>query len=88
MTGLIEELERYFDLVIFDMPPLLAVTDAQVMASVVDGTVFVVPKGEVEKEQVIKAGELLTNVNANVLGFIFNKVEKSKDNYYYYYGEE
>jgi len=88
MAGLVEELERYFDLVLFDMPPLLAVTDAQVMASVVDGTVFVVPKGEVEKEQVIKAGELLTNVNANVLGFIFNKVEKSKDNYYYYYGEE
>jgi len=88
MTGLVEELERYFDLVIFDMPPLLAVTDAQVMASVVDGTVFVVPKGEVEKEQVIKAAELLDNVNANVLGFIFNKVEKSKDNYYYYYGEE
>jgi len=54
----------------------------------VDGTVFVVPKGEVEKEQVIKAAELLDNVNANVLGFIFNKVEKSKDNYYYYYGEE
>jgi len=88
MTGLVEELERYFDLVIFDMPPLLVVTDAQVMASVVDGTVFVVPKGEVEKEQVIKAAELLDNVNANVLGFIFNKVEKSKDNYYYYYGEE
>jgi len=88
MAGLVEELERYFDLVIFDMPPLLAVTDAQVMASVVDGTVFVVPKGEVEKEQIIKASELLDNVKANILGFIFNKVEKSKDNYYYYYGEE
>lgn len=88
MTALVHELEKYYDLVIFDMPPLLAVTDAQVMASVVDGTIFVVPKGEVEKEQVTKAAELLDNVNANVLGFIFNKVEKSKDNYYYYYGEE
>jgi len=88
MANLVSKLEENFDLVVFDTPPLLAVTDAQVMASVVDGTVFVVPKGEVEKEQVIKGGELLNNVNANVLGFIFNKVEKSKDNYYYYYGEE
>ena len=87
MNELKSEMENYFDMVIFDMPPLLAVTDAQIMASRTDGTIFVAPKGEVNKDEVLKAADLLKKVDANVLGFIFNKVEKSNDSYYYYYGE-
>lgn len=87
MKELQRELEQQFDLVIFDTPPLLAVTDAQIMAASTDGIIFVTPKGEVNKDEVIRASELLKNVDANVLGFIFNKVEKSNDSYYYYYGE-
>jgi capsular exopolysaccharide synthesis family protein len=79
------EMESYFDLIIFDLPPVLAVTDAQVMASKVDGTIFVAPKGLVNKEQMIQSRDLLNKVNANVLGAILNRVEKSDDNYYYYY---
>lgn len=81
------EMKEYFDMIIFDMPPVLAVTDAQVMASKVDGVLFVIPKGQVNKDQVIKSKELLENVNANILGAILNRVDKSDDNYYYYYGE-
>ena len=88
MTNAINDMYKYFDLIIFDMPPVLAVTDAQVMASKVDGVLFVIPQGEVKKEQVLKSKEMLENVKANVLGAILNKVEKSEDNYYYYYGEE
>jgi len=87
MNSLKVELEEHFDMVIFDMPPLLAVTDAQIMAAATDGTIFVTPKGEVNKDEVVRASELLKKVDANVLGFIFNKVEKSNDSYYYYYGE-
>lgn len=87
MNELKEEMINYFDLVIFDTPPLLAVTDAQVMASKVDGTLFVIPKGQVDKDQVKKSAKLLENVNANVLGAVLNRVEKSEDNYYYYYAE-
>lgn len=87
MIELKKEMEELFDLVIFDLPPVLAVTDAQVMTSKVDGTIFVAPKGLVNKEQVFQARDLLNKVNANVLGAILNRVEKSDDNYYYYYGE-
>lgn len=88
MAEVISEMIDSYDMVIFDMPPILAVTDAQVMASKVDGVLFVIPKGEVSKEHVIKSKELLDNVQANVLGAVMNKVEKSEDNsYYYYYGE-
>ncbi|MER2041351.1 CpsD/CapB family tyrosine-protein kinase [Desemzia incerta] len=88
MDELMKEFEDKFDFVIYDMPPILAVTDAQVMASKVDGTIFVLPKGQATKEAVFKAKELLNLVDANVLGAIFNRVEKSNDHYYYYYGEE
>lgn len=87
MSQLMKELEEVFDLIIFDMPPIIAVTDAQVMASKVDGTIFVINKGGADKEMVKKSKELLDMVNANVIGAIFNRVELSNDNAYYYYGE-
>src|SRR5690625_8145 len=87
MEEIIEQMKEEYDLVIFDNPPLLAVTDAQVMATKVDGTIVVVPKGEVSKDELEKAASLLENVKANVLGTVWNKVEVDADTYYYY-GEE
>ena len=87
MEELIEQMKEDYDLVIFDNPPLLAVTDAQIMATKVDGTIVVVPKGEVSKDELNKAAGLLENVKANVLGTVLNKVEVDADTYYYY-GEE
>lgn len=87
MEEIKQEMLDYFDMVIFDMPPLLAVTDAQVMASKTDGVLFVIPKGQANKEEVFKAKDLLEKVQANVLGAVLNRVDKSDDSYYYYYGE-
>lgn len=50
MAGLIKALETNFDLVIYDAPPLLSVTDAQLISTRVDGTVLVVREGKTEKE--------------------------------------
>lgn len=86
MDEVVEEMKESFDLIIFDMPPVLAVTDAQVMASKTDGAIFVIPKGRVSKEEVQNSRKLLENVNANMIGAILNRVDKSDDNYYYYYG--
>ncbi|GAA0491799.1 CpsD/CapB family tyrosine-protein kinase [Alkalibacterium indicireducens] len=87
MEEIKQEMLDYFDLIIFDMPPLLAVTDAQVMASMTDGVLFVIPKGQANKDEVFKAKDLLEKVQANVLGAVLNRVDKSDDSYYYYYGE-
>ena len=88
MNHVIEILEETFDLVIFDMPPIVSVTDAQIMASKTDGTVFVIRNGIANKEAVFKAKQLLEIVNANVVGTIFNGLEKRKDKAYKYYGIE
>lgn len=88
MNQLMAEFEKIFDLIIFDMPPVIAVTDAQIMSSKADGTIFVVNKNGADKEMVTKSKELLEKVNANVIGVVLNRVELKGDNYYYYYGEE
>ena len=87
MVELIEDMKEQYDLVIFDSPPLLAVTDAQILSTKVDGTIFVIPQGEVTNEEIRNASERLKKVNANVLGTVLNKVEPNADAYYYYESE-
>ncbi|TYR78843.1 CpsD/CapB family tyrosine-protein kinase [Priestia megaterium] len=87
MSELLKEMKREFDMVIFDTPPALAVTDAQILANQVDGTILVVSSGKTDKEAAQKAKELLINANGKLLGVVLNnrKVEEGS-NYYYYYG--
>lgn len=87
MMQLKNELEDLFDLVVFDLPPVIAVTDAQIMASKTDGTIFVINKDGADKEMVLKSKELLDKVQANVIGAVLNRVETKNDHYYAYYGE-
>src|SRR5699024_3033727 len=72
MDEIIEELKQQYDLVLFDLPPIVSVTDAQIMATKVDGVILVIRKDIAEVEDVYKAKELLELVNANVLGAVFN----------------
>lgn len=87
MTLLMQELGQYFDIVIYDAPPITAVTDPQILATKVDGVVMVVRQGYTRKEEVKKAKEALDNVNANILGYVINGKEVSDSaGYYSYYG--
>lgn len=86
MDAILIELRREYDLVIFDMPPIVAVTDAQIMSSKVDGTLLVVREEVSRKESLYKARDLLKMVNANVLGAIYHGAKNAADQGYYYYG--
>lgn len=83
MDDVINELERNYDVIVYDMPPVLSVTDAQIVSGKVDGTIFIISKGYVTEEDVMKAGELLSIVDAKILGAIINKVDRSKRKYVY-----
>lgn len=83
---LIYELRNAFDLVIFDMPPVVQVTDAQIMAAKVDGTMLVVREDVSLKESVTKAQKLLQMANANLLGAVYHGTKNTEDQGYYYYG--
>lgn len=85
MNQVIQELRNAYDIVIFDMPPVVTVTDAQIMASKVDGTLLVIRENVTNKESLGKATELLKLVNARVLGTVYNGATQTKDQGYYYY---
>jgi len=89
MKQLLEDLKASFDMVIIDTPPLLAVADAQIVSTRVDGVVMVVDSGKVKINMAQKAKEKLDLVNARVLGVVLNNIKKSgnEEYYYYYYGE-
>lgn len=88
MDRLIKLFQTNFDLIIFDLPPTVAVTDAQIMATKVDGTILVVRNDVAYKDAVDKAVDLLRTVGANLVGFIFNGAERKTTDPYSYYGKE
>lgn len=81
---MIEFLSEKFDLILFDAPPLLSVTDAQILANKCDGTAFIVKAGKTQKESARRAKELLDASQAKILGVILNQFVIDKDHYYYY----
>lgn len=88
MNQLIADMTGHYDFVIFDVPPVLSVTDAQILSNRCDGTVLVVNSGEAEKAMVLKAKESLEASQANILGVILNNYTLERDHYYYqYYGQ-
>ena len=86
MNILMKRFEEMFDIIIYDMPPVTSVTDAQIMAAKADGVVFVIRHGVSQKDSVLNAKELLEMVNANILGVVFNGGEKKNTQSYYGYG--
>ncbi|GMB01652.1 CpsD/CapB family tyrosine-protein kinase [Pelosinus sp. IPA-1] len=90
MQGLLNYLKEQADYLIIDAPPVIAVTDACVMASRVDGIVLVVNSGMVRPEMAQKAKDLLIKANGHLLGVILNRVEIEEEYayYYYYYGSD
>ena len=88
MGTLLEQALTLYDMVIFDTPPVLAVTDAQILANIVDGALLVVRSAETEYEEAIKAKEALQPAKGKLLGVILNDREKGDTNNYYYYGTD
>lgn len=78
----IEEAKRYFDLIIFDTPPLGVFIDAASLAAKSDGTVLIVADGKVERKELKKVLDQLEQVKARVLGIAFNFVHRREKKYY------
>lgn len=88
MDQFLEDACRLYDVILFDMPPVVAVTDAQIMASKVDGTLMVVREEVTRKDALVNAKKLLDLVQAHILGVVYNGAENGRgQDYYYYYGK-
>ena len=84
MKNFINKLKESYDYIILDTPPIVMVTDAQILAQYTDGCLIVVASGEAERDAAIKAKGLLEKVNAKILGTVLNKVDVKKKGYYHY----
>lgn len=83
MRKVIQLLDAKYDVVIFDMPPIVSVTDAQIISSQVDGVILAVKEEKTDKKTIKKSVDLLRNVGANILGAVY--IGKQSDASYGYY---
>ena len=93
MSDILSELEKEYDYVICDAPPVSVVTDAAELSQSADGVIMVVSQSYATFEQVQSAKANLEKVNANILGAVLNNFDASLSNkageeynYYYSYG--
>jgi capsular exopolysaccharide synthesis family protein len=78
MRHLIRELANRADLVIFDLPPCVPFTDAQVLGSKLEGMVLVAEAGEARKAEVEQAHKMLRRARIRVLGLVLNKIRRTR----------
>jgi non-specific protein-tyrosine kinase len=85
LRQLLEEQARLVDLVVIDSPPLLAVADASILASLVDGVLLVVRAGRTRAPVARQAVESLRQAHANLIGAVLNAAPGRAGGYYYYH---
>ena len=95
MGKLVAELRDAFDIVVFDTPPIIPVTDSAVLAEHTDGIVLVYEVGKVGRDVLKRAKSHFDNVNADIWGIVMNDVKaeaettlRDTDYYYYHYRYE
>lgn len=95
MTNFIEIIKQTFDYILFDTPPILAVSDALALSTKLDGMILIVWGEKTSREALIRAKEKLDMANVKTLGAIINNLKIRKHDYYYkheyyykYYGED
>ncbi len=84
-SQLIDALKADADVVIFDTPPIVTVTDAQVISPQIETALLVVAAGSTPRDVVMKAYQSLQRIDIDVLGPVLNRVRLADLGYYYHY---
>jgi succinoglycan biosynthesis transport protein ExoP len=95
MKDLLAEAKERFNVVLLDTPPVLAVIDPVIVASLADSTVFVVRPGKTTRRSLLRAVGEIRKSKADIIGVVFNEVRIGRQGigtpfyyYYYYYKHE
>lgn len=81
-------LQRSYDYVVFDTPPVGTFVDAAVLSALVDATALVVREGYTKRDDVVHACEQLKKAEAHIIGIIMNYCEADGSDYYNYYSKK
>ena len=87
MSHLVDQLEHEWDMILFDSPPIVAVTDASMISGEIDAIALVVKAGHTQRSAVDRALDMLRNVRAPMIGAILNGANQESlgGKYAYYY---
>jgi polysaccharide biosynthesis transport protein len=85
LKDVLDQLREQYDHIVIDTPPSLSVTDAVVLSPRADAVVLVIRSGQTTKQALRRSRDILTQVNAKVVGVLLNAVDLSSPDYYYYY---
>lgn len=85
MMDLVAQVKSRFDIVFFDSPPILGVSDASVLVRAVDLTIIVVQHRRFPRAMLQRVKQAVLNVGGNILGVVLNNVDVRHDQYYEYY---
>jgi capsular exopolysaccharide synthesis family protein len=85
MRDFIREVGRRYDFVFFDSPPIMGVSDASILASMVDLTLLVIQYRKYPQAMTVRAKQMVEKVGGSLLGVVLNNINISQDSYYYYY---
>src|ERR1700726_152989 len=85
MSDTIAELKVRYDIVFFDSPPILGVSDASVLASEVDETIIVVQHRRFPRAMLTRVKQAIISVGGTLLGVVLNNVDLKHDQNYSYY---
>ncbi|MGH0677387.1 CpsD/CapB family tyrosine-protein kinase [Bacillus luti] len=84
MDEVLLEAYNMFDIVLIDTPPVLAVTDAQILANKCDGVILVVRSERTEKDKIVKTKQILDKASGKILGVVLNDKKEEQEQYGYY----
>lgn len=85
MEQLISEVSKRFDVVLFDSPPVLGVSDASLLVSKADATLLVLQPRKMPLKALLRTKFLIQNAGGQIMGLIMNNVDISGDTQYQYY---
>jgi capsular exopolysaccharide synthesis family protein len=85
MMDLVAQVRTRFDIVFFDSPPILGVSDASVLVRALDLTIIVVQHRRFPRAMLQRVKQAVQNVGGNILGVVLNNVDVRHDQYYEYY---
>ncbi|MDD4440057.1 MAG: polysaccharide biosynthesis tyrosine autokinase [Tissierellia bacterium] len=85
LKELIKEVSADYDYILLDAPPVMLVSDPIIISTFSNAVILAIEHGKTEKELAKKAVNSLKQVDANIIGAVFNNIPVSKQNNYYYY---
>ncbi|HWP46780.1 MAG TPA: CpsD/CapB family tyrosine-protein kinase [Candidatus Limnocylindrales bacterium] len=85
MQDFLKLVQKRFDMVLLDSPPVTSLADAAILSSLVGNVLLVVLANKTSRDMILRARYQLETVNARIVGVVLNSVDLKKERYYYNY---